>query len=489
MGRSVAALPWFRQARDRGQFSVGNYEVSVFSSRPAVTLALPVAQLSAQGSGVPGGVVFASLDLSRLERLSQTARLPRGTALTLFDRGGTILARFPEPQTYVGRRYPNAEVTRGVLAGRTHTAELRGLDGTLRLYSFAPLIREGETLLYATAGIPTEVVYLGANTSLPRYLLTGVLLSLLAFTLMLGWGSRLILRPLDTLRGASRRLARGDLQARAELREAPLEFQGLAGSFNLMAASLQARIEEVEGLTRDLERRVQERTAQLQSANETLESFAYSVAHDLRSPLRTVHGFTSGVLADPELQASSRADLQRVLGAVERMDDLIGDLLAYSQLARLEVDLHRVALGPLVSGVLGELQGEITSANAQVEVARDLPAVVANTTLLRQVLLNLIGNALKFAASGQSPRVYVTATRRDGTVRLSVRDEGIGIEARHHERIFGVFTRLHLSGEYPGTGIGLAIVRQGVERMNGQVGVESQAGQGSCFWITLPASG
>ncbi|AFZ66890.1 sensor histidine kinase [Deinococcus peraridilitoris] len=484
----VTARPWFRQARARGQFSVGNYEVSVVSSRPALTLALPVpARQFAQQHVAAPAVVFASLDLSLLNRLSQVPQLPPGTALTLFDRSGTILARFPEPQAYVGRRYPEAEVTRGVLMGRTDTAELRGLDGTLRLYSFTPLIRQGESLLYATAGIDTRVVYQGANASLRLYLLAGLLLSLTVFTLTLRWGSRRILQPLDTLRRASRQLARGDLHTRAQLTRAPLEFQGLAGSFNLMAASLESRIKEVEQLTRDLELRVQERTAQLQSANETLESFAYTVAHDLRTPLRTIHGFTSAVSRVPELQASSRADLQRVLAAVERMDDLIRDLLAYSQLTRAEVELHALELSPVVCEVLRELHGEITRTNALVEVAPNLPPVVGNTTLLRQVLLNLIGNALKFSIPGQVPRVSVTATHHDSMVRISVQDQGIGVEAGHHERIFGVFTRLHLPSEYPGTGIGLAIVSQSVKRMNGQVGVKSEPGQGSCFWIILPS--
>ncbi|HTY69053.1 MAG TPA: ATP-binding protein, partial [Alphaproteobacteria bacterium] len=160
-------------------------------------------------------------------------------------------------------------------------------------------------------------------------------------------------------------------------------------------------------------------------------------------------------------------------------------LLAYSRLSRTDMALGPVPLEDTVDTILSRMQGVIGERKAAVTVERPLPVVRAHRATLQQCLINLVNNALKFTAPGAAPEIRIRAETRDGRVRCWIEDRGIGVAPEHHERIFRVFERLHGSETYPGTGIGLAIVKKGAERMDGQVGVESAAGQGSRFWFEL----
>lgn len=248
--------------------------------------------------------------------------------------------------------------------------------------------------------------------------------------------------------------------------------------------------EEVHNLNRTLEGRVADRTAELTRTVRELEGFAYIVAHDLRAPLRAMSGFSRLMIEDlaEGLPDPGPDYLRRIDGAAQRMDRLILGLLEYSRLSYSEVDLAAVDLGPLVGTVLEECKADLEKSNGSVEVAGALGIVVANAMLLHQVLNNLISNAIKFVEGGVAPRVRIWSEKASGRVRLWVGDNGIGIAPEYQARIFGVFHRLNRAEEYAGTGIGLAIVQKAVERMGGRVGVESRLGQGSRFWVELPAA-
>lgn len=247
--------------------------------------------------------------------------------------------------------------------------------------------------------------------------------------------------------------------------------------------------EQIHQLNQELEERVRRRTQALEESNQHLEAFTYTVAHDLRAPLRAMQGFSQALIEDyaGRLDATGRDYVLRITNAAQRMDGLIQDLLAYSRLSRTQLKTEPVDLESVLDRVLMTFASEIRSKHALIEVGRPLPAVWAHPSTLEHVLANLVSNALKFVNPGTAPRVRILAEERGGTVCLSVIDQGIGVDPQYHERIFGVFERLHGPETFPGTGIGLAIVRKGVERMGGRVGVESQPGQGSKFWVKLRA--
>jgi PAS domain S-box-containing protein len=227
----------------------------------------------------------------------------------------------------------------------------------------------------------------------------------------------------------------------------------------------------------------------LAATNQELEAFVYSVSHDLRAPLRSVHRYATMILEDHAegLPQEVKDHLRLITAGAVRMDDLIRDLLAYSHVSRQEITLSPVDTASVVTEVLKNLTGDIRERQADVAVDGGLPAVVGDAVLLSQAISNLLSNALKFVPPGTHPRVRIHAESRGPTVRLWVDDNGIGIADQAKGRLFRLFERL--TREYPGTGIGLAIVKRAIERMGGEVGLESRAGHGTRFWIDLRALG
>lgn len=248
--------------------------------------------------------------------------------------------------------------------------------------------------------------------------------------------------------------------------------------------------EALTSLNADLERRVEDRTQALVEVNRELDAFAYSISHDLRAPLRSMQGYADALVEDfgEGLASEGRHYTQRIAAAARRMEDLIQDILAYSRLAKEEVSVRPESLEASVDHILSELAPTLAEGRATIRVERPLPVVRSNRPVLRQALGNLIANAIKFTAPGEAPDVRIHAERRGNRVRLWIEDRGIGIAPEHQARVFDPFQRLHGVETYPGTGIGLAIVRRAMTRMGGTCGVESEPGLGSRFWIELPAS-
>lgn len=273
-------------------------------------------------------------------------------------------------------------------------------------------------------------------------------------------------------------------------------FQALA--HQAAAALTNAHLyDKVCGYATELEQRVKERTAQIENTNKELqasirelETFTYSVSHDLRAPLRAIQGFSQALLDDhsAHLNAIGQEFANRIDQAASRMDRLIQDLLALSRLSRAELSPTTINLSRLVADAILQLQAQIAECRAKVSVVKPLPDVLGHRATLAQAIANLISNAIKFVAPNVTPQVRIWAESSNDKVRIWVEDNGIGIPAEHSDRIFRVFERLHGIETYPGTGIGLAIVRRGIERLGGTAGVDSQIGSGSRFWIELPAT-
>lgn len=236
-----------------------------------------------------------------------------------------------------------------------------------------------------------------------------------------------------------------------------------------------------------LEQLVRERTAKLEETIGELEAFSYSIAHDMRAPLRAMHQYAQIIEADYAqcLDATGVGHLRRIIAAAGRMDRLIQDILSYSRVTRAELRVEPVDLDAVVRQLIHEAPA-LRAPEADVAIEGRLPAVRAHEASLTQCVSNLLSNATKFVPPGVRPRVRIRAEERGEEVRLWVEDNGIGIPPEARERIFEIFVRIHSASEYAGTGIGLSIVRKAVERMGGEVGVESEPGRGSRFWIQLP---
>jgi light-regulated signal transduction histidine kinase (bacteriophytochrome) len=251
----------------------------------------------------------------------------------------------------------------------------------------------------------------------------------------------------------------------------------------LAIAIAQANLHErVHRHAEELERRVAERTAELRALNKELESFTYSVSHDLRAPLRAIDGFGRIIEEEygPRLDDEARRLLAVVRSSSKQMGQLIDDLLDFSRLGRQDLGKQSVDMAALAR--------EAARALGIQPALGELPAAHADPALLRQVWLNLLGNAAKYSGKRAEPRIEVGGREEGAGSLYWVRDNGVGFDMRYAGKLFGVFQRLHGADEFPGTGVGLAIVQRVVSRHGGRVWAEGRVGEGACFYFTLPGN-
>lgn len=248
-------------------------------------------------------------------------------------------------------------------------------------------------------------------------------------------------------------------------------------------------IESQKRAEEKLENAVRERTAKLRETVGELEAFSYSVSHDLRAPLRAMHGYSVALMEDAahKLSAEQREYLDRISRGSQRLDRLINDVLTYSRLARTEVRFDPVNLDRVVREVIQQYPS-LQPNRAEIRIQESLGVVLGHEALVVQIVSNLLINGAKFVAPGVFPKLRISSEVRGEWLRLWFEDNGIGIAPHNLSRVFGIFQRLNADSEYEGTGIGLSIVRKAVERLGGHVGVESKEGQGSRFWIELKRS-
>jgi len=303
---------------------------------------------------------------------------------------------------------------------------------------------------------------------------------------LIGWlMSRSVTGRLSLVSDAATAVARGDYGRRVPAGR-PDELGELADAFNVMADRVEASHGRLERLVAERTAELEHHALHLEASNRELEAFSYSVSHDLRSPLRALHGFSEGLLEDYEerLDEQGRNDLRRVCAAADRMNTLIDNMLHLSRISRAEIAVEDVDLSALAEGLARELADERDESRVEVSIQPGLHAS-GDPHLLRIALKNLLENAWKFTARRDGARVEVGASGNGGKPVFFVRDNGAGFDMEHADKLFAPFQRLHRVDEFPGSGIGLATVQRVIRRHGGRIWAEAEVERGATFFFTL----
>ena len=361
----------------------------------------------------------------------------------------------------------------------------KGLASTLSLTEYQ---RDGNSVLALGRPIAGTPWFLVVETSeqavlvqTGRFLRRVIIVDLILLAVGMAGAfalSRSITRPLHSLTGAASAMSAGDYTRLVDVHSRD-ELGALAGAFNAMAA-------QVSEAQRELEQKVQDRTAQLEAANKELEAFSYSVSHDLRAPLRGIDGFSKALLEDygDKLDETGKQFLHRVRTAAQRMAELIDNLLALSQVTRGDLIREQVNLSLLAQSVAAELKQSDPGREVEFQVTNDV-LVEGDPRLLLIVIENLLGNAWKFTSKHSHARVQFGVSNENGEAVYYVRDDGAGFDMAYGSKLFGAFQRLHQANEFQGTGIGLATVGRIVRRHGGRVWAKGEVEKGATFSFTL----
>jgi signal transduction histidine kinase len=342
---------------------------------------------------------------------------------------------------------------------------------------------------------PAGIVYIqsdleGLKDRVAQYLgvATVVLVtSLLAVLLISPVFRRAIAEPIVHLAGTAQIVSRNkDYSVRATPTGNRDELSVLVDDFNGMLSQIQERDAALRQAHDELEQRVEERTKELATINKELESFSYSVSHDLRAPLRSIDGFSQALLEDygDKLDSGGRDDLERVRRAAQRMSVLIDDMLNLSRVTRSAMRREKLDLTAVARSIARELQETEPGRRVEFVIENDLSAV-GDSQLVRAAMENLLRNSWKYTSAHPSARIEFGKSRQNGRPAFFVRDDGAGFDPRYADRLFGAFQRLHTATEFPGTGVGLATVQRIIHRHGGEIWAEGAVEKGATFYFTL----
>jgi signal transduction histidine kinase len=429
------------------------------------------------------------------ENLSLLSIRPEFQAAAIYDSRGQLFATYSRPGE--PRDFPAIPANEGyVIEGRSLVAYKRIIDGNQIL---------------GTLYVRTDYKLIANLVDGLGVVATVIAIALLVAMLVSGWLQSYLIDPLISIADIARRVVtQRDFSLRAP-KLSDDEVGALADAFNEMLSEIQVRTQELEAsnrtlegevaerrraedevrvLNRQLDARVQARTAELQVANAELEAFCYSVSHDLRAPLRSIDGFSNALVSElgSGLSVTANRYLGKIRSSTQRMGQLIEDLLNLSRLSRADLDLGVLDLSAMAQEVVNGLR--MTSSDREVDVSiwGGMKAR-GDARLILVVLENLLGNAWKFTGRTEHPRIEVGTVQESGRSIYFVRDNGAGFDMAYADKLFGVFQRLHRENEFPGTGVGLATVQRIISRHGGRVWAQSTPGEGAAFFFTLPDAG
>lgn len=356
--------------------------------------------------------------------------------------------------------------------------DYRGKE-VLSVWGYLPLFRLGMVVKMDTVEIFSSADRL-RNT---LYMISlGLLTMVVVMAILI---ARSVSSPIKELKEVSGTIADGDLSARARV-DSEDEIGELAQSFNQMTDSLveaKAKVEQKKA-------EVEEQKKLLEEANKELDSFVYTASHDLRAPLRGISSFTSFLEEDYEskLDKEGKGYLKEIRTGADRMNELIEDLLTLSRISRIKNPYEDVNINAIINSVTKRIEFDIKEHKVDLKIQKNMPVVRCDRIKISEVFLNLINNAIKFSSKNnkENPKVEVGYADRGESHRFYVKDNGIGIDPKYHQQIFGIFKRLHSAGEYEGTGAGLSIVKRVIDDHGGNIWIESEPGKGATFYFTIP---
>jgi signal transduction histidine kinase len=401
-------------------------------------------------------------------------------AAAVYDDEGNLFADYARPELEPGLVPPSPMADGAEFA-----------DGDLLV--FQPIVSDGERI--GTFHVRSDMGNLWRRLRVN----VGVMAMILAITFMAAvllsrrLGGLLTDPLLRLAAGVQAVSARNDYSIRVASGGGADETERLIAGFNAMLAEVQSRDDALARARDELEKRVAERTQELQermgelvALNAELESFSYSVSHDLRAPLRAIGGYARMLVEDfgPDVPPASARYLDVIMRNTEKMGQLIDDLLAFSRMSRSPMPLAYVDMNRVVEDVIAETREQAPQRPLDVEVG-PLPPAHGNAAMIRQVVTNLVANAVKYSRGRDRTVIRISATEGPDETVYRVSDNGVGFDMKHAGKLFGIFQRLHAPDEFEGTGVGLALVHRIVQRHGGRVWAESTPGVGSTFSFTL----
>ena len=490
-GTYLGDRSYFERVLTNKRFAIGDFQVGRLTGQPVVNFGYPILDENLELKRV----LFASLKVSLLSESLADIRLPTDASIIVVDRTGNVVARYPQSEKWVGQCLATNSLVQWILKNQRGVIATSGIDGRPALNAVTPIAVDDASSLFVSVGLPLKESYAHANALLVGNCVLVLLLGCALLLLAWWYSQRLFLQPVNALVRATNRFRGGDLKARAEIPRGAGELTHLARAFNATADSLELRQAELKKAAADiasmnagLERRVKERTAELEAVNKELEAFSYSVSHDLRAPLRHVDGFVKLLRKHLSSQLDEKAVkfFDHIQEATSQMGHLIDGLLSFSRMGRAELCRVAIDMRTLANEVISDLSPETAGRSVRWEIG-SLPEVEADPVLMRQVLANLFSNAVKYTRTREQAEIEFGADsgKPDENI-FFVRDNGVGFEMKYAEKLFGIFQRLHHADEFEGTGIGLANVQRIVARHGGRVWAEAEPDRGATFFFSFP---